>query len=93
MKAVAVGLQFPPPWQPPEAAVIGSIECPDTAAARRLATVVEGLTVVGLGSTKVVAPPPESNDSFVTFQLRGSSEAVAGVLGKGGMLGLFLGKK
>jgi hypothetical protein len=63
-----------------DAEVMGAVECADAQAARRLATVLEQQTVDRLGSPKAFGPAPESQESWVSFQLRGSPEAVAAAL-------------
>ena len=50
VKSIAVGFELPPPWR--VATLVGSIECPDAAAGRRLAEVLEAQTVAGLAHPK-----------------------------------------
>jgi hypothetical protein len=60
-----------------DAAVLTTVECAD--AARRVAELLEKQSFKDL-KPKVVGPPPDSRERWVTLQLRGDSEAVTAVL-------------
>jgi hypothetical protein len=87
-KSVVGGLQLQN-----DAAVVGAVECQDASTGRSLAALVEKQRLEGLGSPKVFGPPTDSNDSWVTFQVRGSPEAVAAALRPVRLLGRNPGKR
>jgi hypothetical protein len=63
-----------------DAAIIGSLQCHDGDTARRLTVLLEQQSLAGLGAAKVFGPPPDGSDTWLTFQLQGSPQAVAGAL-------------
>jgi len=92
-KSVVVGLRLQQ-----DAAVMAAVECPNGPTARRLEGALEQQTVEGLGSPKVFRPanvhvPTDDAERWVSFQLRGTPEAVAAALRPVRLLGRVPGKK
>ncbi|HYV36255.1 MAG TPA: hypothetical protein VE988_11160 [Gemmataceae bacterium] len=74
--SVVVALQL----QKDEAKIVGHVECPDAATARKVAKLLEAQKLEGLGSPTVAGPPPDGASGWVTFQYNGSPEAVLSAL-------------
>jgi hypothetical protein len=74
-RSVTVGLRLQQ-----DAAVLGSIECPDQSTARRLLELLQQQRMTGLEAPTVAGPSPDEPRPWVSFQLRGSPERVVEAL-------------
>jgi hypothetical protein len=59
-----------------DAAVLGNIECPDQATAKRLSELLKELHMPGSEAPKVATPAPDELRPWVAFQMRGHAEKV-----------------
>jgi hypothetical protein len=59
-----------------DAAVLGNIECPDQATAKRLSELLKELRMPGLETPKVAGPAPDELHPWVAFQMRGNAAKV-----------------
>jgi hypothetical protein len=63
-----------------DAALLGNIECPDQATAKRLSELLAQQRMPGFDAPKVAGPAPDEPRPWVSFQMRGSPERVAEAL-------------